>query len=334
MNTILTNNNLTNVHLHSSELDALRIQSVTPDYFITKNGDICFFLEMKEFNFAEIIDCINSLEEDHTLQIYKLWSNDHYKYYICITCRIKYQYFETKWLEVFDVLTGPIKKMNRFLRESSHKLDNLLNNTSDNLVKADVLQSDILQYLCNKDYRQRSNCGIIQASKNIYLNTFSINNVGSLPLTNDIFNSIESYLQVVTIVRPSKSREKRMKEQAVEKALVISMLRDEDERDNNEYVHVHTVDCSDNGLITSLQGTVFYVNAKYVFASNSVKSLNSLFDKTQTIISNNGIVAYNHTITGGKEYIAAFPGNGYLGEHYHVIMHNAFGPLLNRMLSL
>jgi hypothetical protein len=333
MSTILTNNNLKNVHLHSSGLDALRIQAVTSDYFITKNGDICIFLEMKEFNFAEIMGCISNLEEDHTLQIYKLWSNGHYTYYICITCRVKYQYFETKWLEVFDVLTGPIKKMNHFLRESRQKIDYLENNTSDNLVKADVIQSDVLKYLWNNNERPRSNCSIIRSASNYYLNTLSINNIGSLPLAHEIFNSIDSYLQVVTIIRPSKNRENGLKEQAVDKALIISMLRDDDERDN-EYVHVHTVDCSDNNLITSLQGTVFYVNAKYVFAANSVKSLNSLFNTTQKILSDNGIVAYNHTITGGREYIATFPGNGYLGEHYHVIMQNAFGPLLNRIISL
>jgi hypothetical protein len=333
MNTILTNNNLQNVHLHSSELDALRIQSVTPDYFITKNGDVCFFLEMKDFNFAEIMGCISNLEEDHTLQLYKLWSNGHYKYFICITCRIKYQYFETKWIEVFDVLAGPIKKMNQFLQESRKRIDYLEKNTSDNLIKADVIQSEILKYLWNNNERPRSNCSIIRAASNQYLNSFSINNIGSLPLAHEIFNSIDSYLQVVTIVRPSKSRENELKQKYIDKALIISMLCDENEREN-EFVHVHTVDCSDNGLITSLHGKNYYVNAKYVFASNTVKSLNSQFDATQKILSDNNIVAYNHTITGGREYIASFPGNGYLGEHYHVIMQSAIGPLLNRIISL
>jgi hypothetical protein len=111
------------------------------------------------------------------------------------------------------------------------------------------------------------------------------------------------------------------------------MLCDEDDQEENSASHVHTVDCSNN-LITSLQGPIYYVNAKYLFNCQTISTLNSVFSQCQSILNEHGIVAYNHTITGGNEYIAAIPGNGYLGEHYHVIMQSTFGPILNKVLSL
>jgi hypothetical protein len=331
---ILTNDNLPFVDTHSSRLDAMRIKYCTPEYFITDNGDLCVFLEMVKFNFGDVMSCVRILEPNTTLQIYKLRDSGNYKYFLCITCRMNYQYFTTKWLQIFDSINGPVKKMNQFIRDSVEKIEKLKGINSDNLVRADVLSSTIMSYLWSRGNFPRSNCGVIRVSSNQYISSFSINNPGSLPLTSEIFSTIDSYLQVTTIVRPTAEREMKIKNLALEKALIISMLSDEEDTDELNNAHVHTVDCSNNNLISSLQGTIFYVNTKYLFNRQSVSTLNEVYSQCQTILSEHGIVAYNHTITGGNEYVAALPGNGYNGEHYHVIMQSTFGPLLNRILSL
>lgn len=311
-----------------------RYESNNPQQFaIMHDGSICRMVQLLDIqhHIPDIVSIINNLNNSMILQIHKLVDGNDIRIFVTIQKILEYNSLCPSWINVFrNFFNGPLvitKGINRNSYSALNKINRLLPN---NILPLSVKKNDVTEFLNKESNNVKCNLGIIRSKKDTFISSISINNIGSMPMLNSLINH-KCYLQVVSLIRPGIERERKLKNDSIDKTVLISTLAGRN-RCKKE-VQVHTITSSDE-YIDTLQSGLLYCNSKFVFKADTLEELNNVNSTISSVMYDNNIVPYHHTISGKNEYISSFPGNSLYGEQYHLITQSIAGILTNRMLLL
>jgi len=294
-------------------------------YEIMPDGAHIAMYTLNGVSAADISRLLTTMTNGHSVQIYKLRSGGISKYYLCIKKELDNRALKISWLFFLRrFLAGPgiIKNKQRALSsETVTEFDGFVSGTA--LKQCDIYSNDSVEYIYERDFKLKSNMGLIKCGENKFVSSFSVNNIANIPPLQNVLAGYD-YLQVTSFIRPSKEREQSLKANMLNNVSVISALNAPNKRAG---LKVHTI--VDSGEYSGeLAEGILYFNCKFIFRAESLDELCRIVGEVETKLTKSKVIVYKHTVSGLAEYIAALPGNANYGEHYYTV----FQPFSPRLL--
>ena len=312
-------------------------------YYIHNDGCLVSFYEISEINISFFKTVIDNMSAGSSIQIYKIKKDAVVTNYLCLKLPIESKALKLKYSSTISYLFKGTDSLVDELNADTIIMSNVASLLTGKYAKNIRLECNILySYLMdcsskNSDYPSpnvniKSNMSVILTGENRCSCLYSLNDYRNLNLsTKGLLNSYDSYLQYLSINKPSEKQILSIENTFSENTNLISHLSPEEPDD----ARVHTMGLeSAQEYLEEIKLGLFFVSSAFIFNASSISELDNVSVKFSNSLSRVSIIPYLHTNSAALHYLSCFPGNANFGYHYQIAYCNFTRQLIHRFFEL
>ncbi|NLG19095.1 MAG: hypothetical protein GX556_17360 [Fibrobacter sp.] len=294
-----------------------------PEFYLHSDGSIFQTFRMHEFSMQEVGVMLENLPENSSLQFYRINKGES-RFYFCIRIGIDYGHIDLSGKRFFSYFFGS----HRIFGEENEKITRKRIEAGRKAIPSDspgagMTDNDVYNYLCDFEiddnfpctkYPVRSNISAILTGKSRHSCIFSINNLDSVPVCNEILKGHE-FFEIATIVKPSKDQQAGIEKTIDLNREILAAICPEDSEKRD--INVDTMRLDISKIVNDIASGVFFINVSFCLSEKSLPDLSKKFNEFEETLYKQGIVLYCHSNSARAQYISLFPGNSIYGEHWN-----------------
>lgn len=346
---------ITSSHLPFSgiEVELIDKENLTPffsellfneyQFYIHKDGSLVSIFELPEIEIPYINTIIDNLIPGASIQIYKIKQQLEIKNYLVIKLPIDTNYLNLSLKSTISrILKGTddlVSHMNDMTIKTANSTIELVGSKPKNVaVSCNSLYSYLMECSSSESgfptpsVTIKSNMSVILTGKDRCTSLFSLNDYRNLNnSTRDLLSGFDSYLQYLSIHRPSKPQGLKIEDTVFNSTSLISCLSPVE----SEAPRVHTIGIEDSQYhLSDLKKGLYFISSAFVFNADSVADLDSTTKTFQQSLLRANVMPYFHTNSSALHYQSCFPGNSNSGYHYQLAYSSFTHQLIHRYFDL
>lgn len=312
-------------------------------YYIHNDGSLVSFYEISEISASFFKTVIDNMIAGSSIQIYKVKKESVVTNYLCIKLPIETKSLKLKFLSTFSHLFKGTDSLVEELNTETISMSNiacmLTGSFAVNLkIDCNILYTYLMDCSTNNsiypspDVNMKSNMSVILTGENRCSCLYSLNDYRNLNLsTKNLLNGFDSYLQYLSIHKPSENQVKTIENTFSENTNLIAHLSPEEPDD----ARVHTMGLeSAQEYLEEIKLGLYFVSSAFIFNAGSVLDLDNISNNFSNTLSHVSIIPYLHTNSAALHYLSCFPGNANFGYHYQIAYCNFTRQLIHRYFEL
>lgn len=312
-------------------------------YYIHNDGSLVSFYEILEINVPFFKTVIDNMIAGSSIQIYKVKKDSVITSYLCIKLPIESKALKLKFSSTISHLFRGTDSLIDELNADTISMSNiacmLTGSFAVNIkIDCNILYSYLMECSTNNciypspKVNIKSNMSVILTGENRCSCLYSLNDYRNLNLsTKSLLSGFDSYLQYLSIHKPSENQIKTIENTFYENTNLIAHLSPEEPDD----ARVHTMGLeSAQEYLEEIKLGLYFVSSAFIFNASSVSDLDNSSIKFSNTLSRVSIIPYLHTNSAALHYLSCFPGNANFGYHYQIAYCNFTRQLIHRYFEL